>query len=259
MPVAPTVPFVTAPAGLFTPATMADAERRLAAVYAATGVEATFRVQAETSTQQVSVPEGWPDRFDRDGDPDRDVLAVIGITPDGTPVCCLTLAGDLIARAQENGFWRPIAQPGALDDDLAEPTAEFRDGALLDFVRGIEQLAPEIAILEAQGFTNDEIQRAFGLLAILGPLLVLAVVGLRRRTVAVSTPGGTVELGADADADWVDTSRPAPDLGGRTRRARSRSARSPAWRGRPAPGAPGPIDGSCSSAWPRWPAWAWSR
>lgn len=208
VPGAVTVPFVTAPDDLFTPETVADAERRLAAVYAATGVEATFLVQAEASTQQVSVPEGWPDRFDRDGDPDRDVMAVIGITPDGTPVCCLTLTGDLITRAQAGGIWRPIAQPGALDDDLAEPTAKFRDGALIDFVRGIEQMAPEIVTLETQGFTNDEIQRAFSLLAILGPLLVLAVVGLRRQTVAVSAPTGSGAL--DADADWVDVSRPAP-------------------------------------------------
>ena len=47
-----TVPFVTAPAGLFTPETVADAERRLAAVFAATGVEATFLVQAATSTRR---------------------------------------------------------------------------------------------------------------------------------------------------------------------------------------------------------------
>ena len=207
VPVAPTVPFVTAPAGLFTPDTVIEAERRLAAVYAATGVEATFLVQAETSTQQVSVPEGWPDRFDRDGDPDRDVMAVIGITPDGTPVCCLTLTGDLITRARQNGIWRPIAQPGALDDDLAEPTAKFRDGALIDFVRGIEQMAPEIATLETQGFTTDEIQRSFSLIAILGPLLVLAVVGLRRRAVAVAAPGGSGVL--DDEADWIEASRPA--------------------------------------------------
>jgi hypothetical protein len=208
VPVAPTVPFVTAPAGLFTPETVADAERRLAAVYAATGVEATFLVQAETSTQQVSVPEGWPDRFDRDGDPDRDVLAVIGIAPDGTPVCCLTLTGNLITRARDHGYWQIIAQPGALDDDLAEATAKYRDGALIDFVRGIEDFAPELATFEARGITNDDIQRAAGLVAILGPLLVLAVVGLRRRSVVVSGPSGSGAL--DADADWVDVSRPAP-------------------------------------------------
>ena len=142
---------MTAPDGLFTPATVADAERRLAAVYAATGVEATFLVQAATSTQQVSAPEGWPERFDRDGDPDRDVMAVIGIAPDGTPVCCLTLTGDLIARASNAYLWQTIAQPGALDDDLAEASARLRDGALLDFVRGIEQMAPEIATLSRRG------------------------------------------------------------------------------------------------------------
>jgi hypothetical protein len=203
-----TVPFVTAPDGLFTPATVADAERRLAAVFAATGVEATFQVRTETSTQHVSVPAGWPERFDRDGDPDRDVMAVIGIAPDGTPVCCLTLKGDLITRAHENGMWRPITQPGALDDDLAEPTAKFRDGALIDFVRGIEDMAPGIATLESQGFTTNDIQRAFGLVAILVPLLVLAVVGLRRRTVAMAAPGGVGELGTEAE--WIDVSRPAP-------------------------------------------------
>ena len=208
VPVAPAVPFVTAPAGLFTPDAVADAERRLAAVYAATGVEATFMVQAATSTQQVSAPLGWPDRFDRDGDPDRDVMAVIGIAPDGTPVCCLTLPGDLIARARDGHFWRTIAQPGALDDDLAEASARLRDGALLDFVRGIEDMAPGIATLEAEGFTTDDIQRSFGILAILGPLLVFAVVGLRRGTVALPGPSGTGEL--DGDADRIDVLRPAP-------------------------------------------------
>ncbi len=203
-----TVPFVTAPDGLFTPATVADAERRLAAVFAATGVEATFQVQTETGTVQVSVPEGWPEQFDRDGDPDRDVMAVIGIAPDGTPVCCLTLKGDLITRAEENGMWRPIAQPGGLDDDLAEASAGLRDGALLDFVRGIEDMAPGMATIETQGFTSDEVQRAFSLLAILVPLLVLAVLGLRRRTVAMAAPDGVGSLGTEAE--WIDVSRPAP-------------------------------------------------
>jgi hypothetical protein len=207
VPVTPTVPFVTVPAGLFTPDTVTDAERRLAAVFAATGVEATFHVQTQTNTQRVQVPEGWPDKFDRDGDPDRDVMAVIGITPDGTPVCCLTLTGDLIAKAREDNRWNTIAQPGALDDDLAEPTAKFRDGALIDFVRGIEDMAPEIATMESQGITNEDIQRSFGLLAILGPLLVLALVGLRRRTVALPTPGGSATL--DDDTDWIDVSQPA--------------------------------------------------
>ncbi len=75
-------------------------------------------------------------------------------------------------------------------------------------MRGIEELAPEIATFEAQGFTNDDIQRSFSILAILVPLLVLAVAGLRRRTVAIASPGTAGELGTEAE--WIDVSRPAP-------------------------------------------------
>ena len=176
------LPFITAPANLFTPAAVADAERRLGAVYAATGVEARLVVTSQASGTQLAAPDGWPQRFDTDGRPDRDILGVAGIAPDGAPVCCLTLAGDLIVRARDIGAWRPIDQPAALDGDLAGATAEFRDVALDRFVRGVEDLAPRLDELESQGWTNDDIQRTAGLLAVLVPLLLLGLVGLRRRS-----------------------------------------------------------------------------
>jgi len=185
VPGVPAIPFVTAPAEVFTPGAVAEAQRQLAAVFAATGVEARFVVTPVDSGTQLAAPAGWPGAFDSDGDPDRDILAVIGVTPDGTPVCCLTLAGDLVERARADGYWRPTDQPGALDADLAASTAEFRDVALDRFVRGIEDLAPGLASLGAETLPNSEIQRIAGLLAFVGPLLLLAIVGLRRR------PGST--------------------------------------------------------------------
>lgn len=196
-PGVPAAPFVSAPTGLFTPGAVADAERRLEAVYAATGVEATIILQPDASTTQVSAPDGWPERYDRDGDPDRDILAVIGIAPDGSPVCCLTLAGDLIERAQAEGYWRPMDQPGALDGDLAAATAEFRDVALERFVRGIEDMAPGIATLESEVLSRDTFWRAVGLVAIIGPLLLFALVTLRRRSAAVTIAAGS----RDGDID----------------------------------------------------------
>lgn len=185
--------FITAPTELFTPAAVADAERRLAAVYAATAVEARLIVTAQSSGTQLSAPEGWPQSFDSDGRPDRDILAVVGIAPDGAPVCCLTLAGDLILRARDVGAWRPTDQPAALDPDLAAATAEFRDVALDRFVRGVEDMAPRLRDLENEGWTNDDTQRIAGLLAIVVPLLLLALVGLRRRSVSAEVvPGSTV-------------------------------------------------------------------
>jgi hypothetical protein len=187
------LPFITAPAELFTPVAVADAERRLAAVYAATAVEARLVVTSEANGTQLSAPDGWPQAFDSDGRPDRDVLAVVGIAPDGTPVCCLTLAGDLILRARDIGVWGPTDQPATLDGDLAATTAEFRDVALDRFVLGIERMAPRLGDLEAQGWTNDDTQRIAGFLAVLVPLLLLALVGLGRRSVApAGMPGWAV-------------------------------------------------------------------
>jgi len=191
------LPFITAPADLFTPAAVADAERRLGAVFAATGVEARLFVSPQASGTQLSAPGGWPQRFDTDGRPDRDILGVAGIAPDGAPVCCLTLAGDLILRARDIGAWRPIDQPAALGGDLAAATAEFRDVALDRFVRGIEDLAPRLGELENKGWTNDDIQRTAGLLAVLVPLILLGLVGLRRRSVLPTAVPGSMTGGPE--------------------------------------------------------------
>lgn len=177
----PAVPFVIAPAGLFTESAELDARRRLDAVYAATGLEATLIVQVADSTARISAPDGWPGRFDRDGDPNRDITAVFGIAPDGTVLCCMTLSGDLIVEAQTAGYWRPLDMPGALDGDLAAATPEFRDVALDRFVRGIEDLAPNLATLRARGMSTDDLRSAVGVAMVLGPVLLLTAVGLRRR------------------------------------------------------------------------------
>lgn len=197
-PGVPVVSFVIAPAGLFTETAVADAERRLTSVYEATGLEATFLVQAEPTGAQLAAPDGWPDRFDRDGDPDRDVTAVFGIAPDGAVLCCLTLSGNLIVEAQAAGYWQPLEMPGALDGDLAAATAEFRDVALDRFVSGIERLAPNLATLGADTVSNDELRGAIGIAMVLGPVLLLAAVGLRRRR-NVSAGGSST-----ADIDVVE-------------------------------------------------------
>ena len=140
------LPFVTAPAEVFTPAAVAEAERQLAAVFAATGLEARFVVIPVESGAQLAAPAGWPGAFDTDGDPDRDILAVIGVTPDGTPVCCLTLVacGDRAGARREATGARPTSPvPWMTTSRLS--TAEFRDVALDRFVRGIEDLAPGLA------------------------------------------------------------------------------------------------------------------
>ena len=236
-----TEPFVTAPAGLFTPGAVAEAERRLAAVFAATGVEATIVIQAVPSAAHVSTPAGWPERFDRDGNPDRDVVAVFGITPAGTPVCCLTLAGDLIERAQAEHYWQPVAQPGALDDDLAEATAEARNGALGDFVRGIEDIAPRLSALEDQGLTSDIFGRSLGLLAVVVPLLVLAFVALRRRPVATAAGSTTGDWAEIELSEAIATAPTTPVIAA----PRSEEVQ--------------PIEAPASEPWRAWPAWpAWS-
>jgi hypothetical protein len=251
------IPFVTAPAQVFTAGAVADAERRLAAVLAASGLEARFVVTPVDSAAQLTAPDGWPDAFDSDGDPDRDILAVIGMTPDGTPVCCLTLMGDLIERAKAEMYWRPTDQPGALDDDLAASTAEFRDVALDRFVRGIEDLAPGLATLEGETWGNSDIQRTAGLLAVVVPLLLLAFFALRRRPDPAAVRPGWAEDGVElleispaaatalpASAVPTGSISPLP--------AASTSAEETpvvAWRG---------DEGGTvrRSRWPAWPAWA---
>jgi hypothetical protein len=246
--------FITAPADLFTPVAVADAERRLEAVYAGTGVEARLFVTPQASGTQLSAPDGWPERFDRDGRPDRDILAVAGIAPDGAPVCCLTLAGDLILRARDVGVWRPTDQPAALDGDLAGSTAEFRDVALDRFVRGVEDMAPRLDELETAAWNNDDIQRTAGLLAVLVPLLLLGFVGLRRRSATpVTEPGSTagglelVEVAPMAALDALaDASLPA-------------TAHAPTLPVTTTPLVPWEGDDGATVArygLPRWPAWA---
>ncbi len=184
VPVPAAQPFVAAPSGFFTAAAIADAQSRLDRVFRATGVEATLIVQDAPSGSDLSTPAGWPAAYDRDGDPRRDVTAVVGVTPDGTTICCLTLVGPVIEQATEDNYWRPIDRPTALDDELTSATAEGRDAGLRGFVRGIEDMSAGMTELGHQFNLGDILPSLVPILLVL-PLLALAVVGLRRRPVPV--------------------------------------------------------------------------
>lgn len=179
-------PFVTAPSGFFTAAALADAQERLGRVFAATGIEAAFVVQPTPGLEELSAspPE------DRDGDPRRDITAVVGVTPSGRIVCCITITGATIDLARERYYWQPLDQPGALDDELAAATPEERDAALRGFVRGVEDLALAIGELGI-GSDGADMIRAVIPVTIIVAVLFLAVVALRRRKflpAAVGTP-----------------------------------------------------------------------
>lgn len=194
--VSPMVPHVLAPAGFFSPDAVADAERFLAAVADETAVEATLIVQAEPVGAQISTPDGWPERFDRDGNDERDIVTVVGIAPDGSIVCCLTEIGATAARAAADGYWNPQRQPTNLESDFEGATAEERDVALARFVQGITDLAPHVAAEEGVG--RSSVASVVRLTLVLLPLLALVVVALRRRPAVVAGAGtaaapGTLE------------------------------------------------------------------
>lgn len=190
-PVPAAQPFVTAPSGFFTAAAIADAQSRLDRVFRATGVEATLVVQDATSGSELSTPAGWPEAYDRDDDPRRDVTAVVGVGPGGTTICCLTLVGPVIEQATEDNYWRPIDRPTALDDELTSATAEGRDAGLRGFVRGIEDMSAGMTELGHQFTFGDILPSLVPILLVL-PLLALAVIGLRRRPVAVGASGWAI-------------------------------------------------------------------
>ena len=146
-PVIPAVPFVTAPTDFFSAVAAADADRRLAALYASSGIEGRLIVRNLASVDELSTPPGWPDGWRADRNVDADVIAILGMTPDGTVTCCLTTTGSLIERAQEEGYWRPASWPDRLEGQLESDDQAVRDTALDRFVRGIEALEPGIAMI----------------------------------------------------------------------------------------------------------------
>lgn len=202
----PTVPYVHAPTGFFTPDAVADAERTLAAVAAETGVEATLIVQTESAGSQLSTPEGWPERFDRDRNDERDILALVGIAPDGSIVCCLTAIGAQAAQAAAEGYWMPRSQPTNLEADLVGTTAVARDEALRRFVQGVVDLAPNVST--AGGLSGATVASSIRLVLIVVPLLALAVVAFRRR------PGVMAQSSAAAApmAGVAWSTQPVPEL-----------------------------------------------
>jgi hypothetical protein len=146
-PVVPAVPFVTAPTDFFSAGAMADADRRLAALFETSAIEGRLIVRTLASVDELSTPPGWPDGWRADQNVDADVIAIVGVTPDGTVTCCVTITGGLVERAQNEGYWRPASWPDRLEGQLESDDRAIRDTALDRFVVGIEALEPGIAMI----------------------------------------------------------------------------------------------------------------
>jgi hypothetical protein len=192
-------PFVEAPAGFFTPAALAGADARLRRVFAETGVEGTLIVRTMPDQGTLGPPDGWLERYDRDADDRRDVVAVAGLTPDDTILCCITMTGPIIDQARENLYWQPVTQPSALDDELSAATAAERDAALGGFVRGIEDLATGITELGLEPHPSDVLLRWMpAVLVIALAALAITAIPSRRRAHVPAVPG----------ARWTSPSMP---------------------------------------------------
>ncbi len=194
-PVVPAIPFITAPADLFSPDVRGRAERALAGAFEAAGIEATLIVQpvANGDDANLSSPPGWPEQFDRDGDRSRDVLVVIGLAPDGTTTCCMTSTGALIERAKAEGYWRVQAWPTNLRMDIGSDDPRARDAALARFADGIVRLTPGIAQVERDIAREADLVRIlwFGGLGVAAAATLLVYWRRRRASPAM-------ELNADA-------------------------------------------------------------
>ena len=175
-PVVPIVPFLTAPTDFFSAAAVADGDRRLAAVFQTSGIEGRLIVKAETSGAELSTPLGWPVGYKADRDDDRDITAILGVAPDGTVTCCVTITGGLIERAREEGYWRPASWPERLEADLESDDPAVRDAALDRFVRGIESLAPGVVLTREAIAREATFRQGFAILLGLGMLAALLFV-----------------------------------------------------------------------------------
>ncbi len=184
-------PFIEAPDGFFTSTALAEAEQRLGRIYRDTRVEGTLIVRTMPDRDTLTAPDDWQERYDRDGDDRRDVVAVAGITPDDTILCCITLTGETIDRARQNLYWQPVTQPSALDDELSASTSAERDAALGGFVRGIGDLATGITELGLEPHPGDVlIQWMPAVLALAIVALAIAALPRRRHALAPPSPGG---------------------------------------------------------------------
>jgi hypothetical protein len=201
-PAAPAVPFVTAPGEMFSAAALAQADRRLAALFETSGIEGRFLVQDEASAAALSTPAGWPERYDADRSDDLDITVVYGLAPDGTITCCLTITGDLIERAREEGYWRIASWPDRLKADLESDDPAIRDAALDRFVRGVEGLEPGMAMTR-ESIAREATLRQFAVLVGLGILAaVLFVTRSRwsRGKTSLATAEGSLDLASSLPA-----------------------------------------------------------
>jgi hypothetical protein len=206
-PVVPALPFVTAPTDFFSAAALADADRRLAALYATSAIEGRLIVRMMASVDELSTPPGWPDGYKADRNGDADVTAILGVGPDGTVTCCVTITGSLIDRAKEDGYWRPASWPDRLERELESDDRAIRDTALDRFVRGIEALEPGIAMTRV-AIERESTMRQFILLLVgSGMLVALLLVTRYRWSVSRARPA------ADEGALDVATIRAATGAG----------------------------------------------
>lgn len=213
------VPFVIDGAGLFSAAAVAEADRRLEAVFRASGIEATIITQREAADSQLSTPEGFPERYDRDGRDARDIVGVVGVEPRGTIACCLTVTGPAIVSAQEEGAWRPLSQVPTLTAMFASLDPSERDGGLDQFVGGVELLGERIDAVAESVRTSDAFRTGFvggilGLIALVTFWLVRGRPVPGRRRLAGAGAGATVGVGFEelpmSGGVATTTTMPAP-------------------------------------------------
>jgi hypothetical protein len=202
-------PYIDAPIGFFTPGALEAANERLRRVYEETRVEGTLLIQSMPDRDTLMPPDGWQERYDRDGDERRDVVAVAGLTPDETIFCCITKTGSIIDQARRNMAWQPLTQPSALDDELSAATPAERDAALGGFVRGIEALAVSITELGLEPHPGDVVIRLMpAILMVTIVALLVAAVPRRRWARARMSGEATVAAGVERGGRW-STTRPS--------------------------------------------------
>jgi hypothetical protein len=176
------VPFVIDGAGFFSRPAVAEADRRLDAVFRTTGLEATLVTQREPVDNQLSTPDGFPERYDRDGNPGRDIVQVVGIDPNGTISCCLSASGAVIDRAVEDNYWPPLTQVGNLTASFASAAAGDRDAALGLFVDGVERTSGRIDQV-VETIRTGEAVRSGAVGGLLGAIVLVTIWLVRGRPV----------------------------------------------------------------------------